>query len=498
MKRHESKYNPAVKELSDYIHKHANDGNIRPDVLGRITRVLDGVEVTDNLLVQKDTELQSKENLLVQKDHVILQKDSVINEKTLEVQSKDNLLVQKEQKLQETITDRVQKEFADVIHKLQPDLHYGTAEDFQVYIQGKLMIESKNYALMQNDLPFYKEKLLIKEFTEVLNKLHPDEYPTKNPNDWKGDYGKQTIESKNYALMQNDLPFFKQDLLRREFIDVLHKLYPSEYPTKNTDEWKDSWGKRVIDSKNYEVIEDKLPTFKKLLLSQIENVLNSKDQLLVVKDNETESLRNLLLQKEAETEELLAQKELEKKELLVQKEVELANKSFVKNQVIGELQEDIGLKEKETLNLKIESLMKQLEFKDKALEDAHEIVKQNKMINELQEKLLAFQNLSKHDETLKLELSVIHFKVEESILNGNLDEMKELSKYLSELMKNPIEKDESLEISELLNLSPIGHVEANLVQNPVPVINNFVDINHINTTHSVYPSGEGSESFEII
>jgi len=63
-------------------------------------------------------------------------------------------------------------------------------------------------------------------------------------------------------------------------------------------------------------------------------------------------------------------------------------------------------------------------------------------------------------------------------------------------MKNPIEKDESLDISELLNLSPIVHGEENVVQNPLAVINNF-DINHINTTHSVYPSGEGS-SFSII
>jgi hypothetical protein len=129
-----------------------------------------------------------------------------------------------------------------------------------------------------------------------------------------------------------------------------------------------------------------------------------------------------------------------------------------------------------------------------------EIVKQKDIVNELQGKLLAFQNLSKHDETLQLELSVIHFKVEESIANKNVNEMEELSKYLSQLMKNPIEKEESLEISELLNnLSPIVHGEENHVQQHVPVINNF-DINNVHTTHSVLVSmsGEGSESFDII
>jgi hypothetical protein len=202
-----------------------------------------------------------------------------------------------------------------------------------------------------------------------------------------------------------------------------------------------------------------------------------------LKENEVVDLRIQNLEKELIVEQ--------KEKLLIQKELELADKSFAKNQVIGELQEDIGLKEKEAYKLQIELLMKQVEFKDKALEDAH-------VINELQGKLLAFQNLSKHDETLQLELSVIHFKVEESILNGNLEEMKELSKYLSQLMNNPADKDESLDISELLNnLSPVVHSEQNQVQNPLAVINNF-DINHINTTHSVLLGGEGSESFSII
>lgn len=261
------------------------------------------------------------------------------------------------------------------------------------------------------------------------------------------------------------------------------------------------------------------------LLTQKGNELASKEKSLIDQHKkQTESLKALLAQKELEHEELLARKELEKEELIIQKEKlliqkksELADKSFAKNQVIGELQEDIGLKEKEALYLQIELLKKQLEFKakevelkdkaselkDKALLDAMEIVKQKDIVNELQGKLLAFQNLSKHDETLQLELSVIHFKVEESIANKNVNEMEELSKYLSQLIKDTGEKDESLEISKLLalNESPIVYVEENPINNPVEInnntiISNFIDINHINTTHSVYPSGENS--FSII
>ena len=64
MKKRESKYNPAVKELSDYIHKHAEDGDIHPDMVTKITRVLDGVERMDEMISQKEQLLVQKEREL--------------------------------------------------------------------------------------------------------------------------------------------------------------------------------------------------------------------------------------------------------------------------------------------------------------------------------------------------------------------------------------------------------------------------------------------------
>jgi ribosomal protein S19 len=431
MKRYESKYNPAVKDISDYIHKHLRDGLIHPDMVTKITRVLDGVKITDNLLVQKDTELQTTKKILLDKEQ--------------------------------------------------------------------------------------------KEWVKVLHQRYPDDYPV-NFNEWSNNsWGKDVVNRKDLQAIEKHLPTFKADVLKNKFIEVLHQRFPHYYSARFED-WPNIWGKQVINRGDVEAMEKWIPIYEKEIKENLkqsflsektakeneiiklavkeQETLELKEQLRL-KKLETQNKDQLLLAKELEKQELARLKEIEKEELLAQKEVELANKSFVKNRVIGELQEDIGLKEKETLNLKIESLMKQvefhkkeLEFKDKALEDAHELVKQNKIINELQEKLLAFKDLSKHDETLKLELSVIHFKVEESIVNGNVDEMKELSKYLSQLMKESIEKEESLDISELLNnLSPV-HVQENLVQNPLSVINNF-DINNVHTTHSVLISGEES-SFDII
>jgi len=163
MRRHEyeSRYNPAATELSRAL---MYDGGIRPDMLDKITRVLDGVEVTDNLLVQKDNvinqktaEVQSKNNLLVQKEQLLGQKDNQLNQfqqiittKTVELQSKENLLAQKEQllvqkdknleKLKETGTVGEQKEYVDVLHKLYPKWYPERLEDWPSDSHGK-----KNY-----------------------------------------------------------------------------------------------------------------------------------------------------------------------------------------------------------------------------------------------------------------------------------------------------------------------------------------------------------------
>jgi len=487
MKRYESNYNPTVKDISDYIHDNARNRGIDPVMATKIKNVLDGIEVTDNLLVQKDnvinqktTELQSKENLLAQKEQLLVQKD-----KNLEQLKKIGVVDVKEEFIVALEQENMKDELKKVLPELFRNLYPKNFNNWPPKIWGREVIENNKIDLIEKWLPEYKRWLANKEeIIKILPKLYPVLYSV-NFEDWTNQPAKVLLDKYEHQKVE-DLLFSKW---RAE-------LEAKELLAQKENELKKLAGKdQLLNDREQEIAKIK----EMLSIKELET--QNKDQLLLAKELEKQEL---VRQKEIEKEELLAQQELEKKELLAQKEVELANKSLVKNQFIGELQGELGLKEKDALNLKIESLMKQLEFKakevelkDKALEDANEIVKQNKIINELQGKLLAFKDFSKHDETLQLELSVINFKVEESIVNGNVDEMKELSKYLSLLMKDPIEKEESLEISELLNnLSPIDHVEANLVQNPLAVINNF-DINHINTTHSVYPSGEGS-SFDII
>ena len=391
----------------------------------------------------------------------------------------------------------------DILPKLHPELYPINYEEWTDQ-PGKQLLDKCDLhcdytEILKESLPIYRKQLTIKEFIEILPKLYPD-YPVGFEN-WTNQWGKGVVDRDEFETIKGNLAIYKKNLLKKEFIDIMHQVNPKVYPANFKDWSNNSSGKEILEKEDYEAMKESLSIHRqKLKEREKEQEISKFKELYALKEVEITrkelEKQELLIQKEREKEELLLAKELENQKLLIQKEEEVHNKSLAKNQFINELQGALGLKEKDALNLKIESLMKQVEFhkkesefKDKALEDAHEIVKQNKIINELQGKLLAFKDLSKHDETLQLELSVIHFKVEESIANKNVNEMEELSKYLSQLMKEPIEKEESLDISELLsNISPISPI--NSAQHPVAVVNNGnFDIDQMHVTHSVLLSG---------
>lgn len=519
MRRHEyeSPYNPAATELSRAL---IHDGGIRPDMFAKITNVLEGVKHTDEMISQKDTELQSKNNLLVQKDQILVQKESVIKEKDTELQSINHILAQKD------IENQIAREAL-----LRTEMLLSRAE-----LSGFEAIRNEAIKMIEkapNELALYKAYLHKTKGWLLEYEYLKDKAIEKNDH---GQYGvefweRQIVEQNGHAnscleaikdeadkIRNNatsELDHLKADLVNNEYWRLSYEFHRDIAVLKNNhgEYGIEFWGNKITECDNIEkhvlealkkLEEDGKSTNKQLLNDKEQEIAKFKE-MLSIREHELQEKQELLLAKELEKQELLVQKELEKQELLAQKEAKLHDKSLVKNQVINELQEDVSLKEKEALNLKIELLMRQVEFhkkeselKDKALEDAHEIAKQNKMINELQGKLLAVVDLHKEGKDIP-NIELLKDQVNESILSGNVDDMKEFSKYLSQLMKNPADKDESLEISELLNnLSPVVHGEQNHVQNPLAVINNF-DINHINTTHSVLVSMSGEESaFSII
>ena len=162
MKKHESKYNPAVKELSDYIHKHAQDGDIHPDMLAKISNVLEGVKRTDEMISQK-------EQLLGQKDTQLNQLQQTITTKTAEVQSKDSLLVQKEAVIKQktdqivTVTQeklKIAQEKAKVeIHKKKVTnvVHNNIKKEYESGIQPILKNNYSNIYYNPHKLPKLKK-----------------------------------------------------------------------------------------------------------------------------------------------------------------------------------------------------------------------------------------------------------------------------------------------------------------------------------------------------
>jgi len=59
-------------------------------------------------------------------------------------------------------------------------------------------------------------------------------------------------------------------ILRSEFIDILHKLYPNWYPVNFKDWPADIWGKGVVDRGEFETIESNLPTYRRQLAEKLE------------------------------------------------------------------------------------------------------------------------------------------------------------------------------------------------------------------------------------
>lgn len=103
-------------------------------------------------------------------------------------------------------------------------------------------------------------------------------------------------------------------ILRYEFIDILHKLYPNWYPVNFKDWPADSWGKRdVIDKGDYKTIEANLPTYRrqlaeKLEAERLEAVRIKAEQLKAQKLEEERLQAEKLKAQKLEAERLQAQK----------------------------------------------------------------------------------------------------------------------------------------------------------------------------------------------
>ena len=174
MKKHyTSSYNPAVKELSDFINITANANSIPPYVLAKITPVLEGIELTDKLLVQKD--------------QLLSQKDSVINQKTFEVQTTKQVLLQKERLLSQK---EIEKEHAVRSKSVEKNNLLAQKEK-----EKKELLSNKEKQV--KELETFRNDNLIKELIETLPQVYPDynkSFEKWHPTSW----GKKAINEKDF------------------------------------------------------------------------------------------------------------------------------------------------------------------------------------------------------------------------------------------------------------------------------------------------------------
>jgi len=495
MKKHESKYNPAVKELSDYIHEGINDGGIRPDVLARITRVLDGVERMDEMISQK-------EQLLVQKEKELVRLKS--------------------------ITDNSSKAARDIISESKGNLDQAVS----LHKSGKF-----SEALKYSDIALYNigdiDNLGLKTIAQA-NKLYLERKQQHVDSASKRDYlyNSSVVNGVNafswvksnptrdfYTFFREALNIPDKEQKSPDNVRIIKKLYEllplyveeaqrTNYFYNEYNKYYDAMTKlqqvvnihniRASSSKGLKEYEEALkscaialeidPTSSTLLnlksaVLQEKQVVEAKkleeEQLLVSQTQEIEKLKEILARKEVETQEknklltqkgnelaskekslidqhkkqtealkaLLAQKELEKKELLASKEVETQKQNKLLTQKELEKQELIVQKEKEKKELLAlkEKQAKELEnakrLQEENIKKEQLLSNQNKLLSDKEQEIAKFKEL----------LSIKESETEELLARKELEKQELLIQKEREKEELLAQRDKELQELEKVN-----------------------------------------------
>lgn len=384
MKSHSVDRIPAVARLSEIVN-NPNKG-IPPIVIRDIKYVLEGAEKLDQevklkstqiatitkqksdlqqLVTTKTSEVQSKNSLLVQKDSQLNQFQQTITIKDSELQTKSQLLTQTVSKVK-----KVTRKLAQEAQSKNQLFIQKEAEKEQLRIEKEQELKSLNDTFTTTISTKEEElKSLNDNFTTVVRRA-------KKTN-------KKLAQAKSENLTKDQLILQKE--LEQEELRVQKE---SEVRNKSAEK------NRIIEelASNLSTRDEEILTKSQLLsqtshkVKKVSRKLAAKDKLISDKDQEIETLKALLAQKEAEKAELIVQKELEKQELLAQKDEEVDNKSFIKNFTINSLLEELIAKYTENNNLKIVNLLKQIE-----IEENEELISQKNNELLIKDLLIEFQ-----------------------------------------------------------------------------------------------------------
>jgi len=163
-------------------------------------------------------------------------------------------------------------DFTKILRDLYPKDYSRHIDNWPNTLWGKQVINTKDFQAIEN--------FFVTEFVDVLHKRYPHDYPA-NFKDWNSknsQWGKEVILTKNFKTIGKWLPTYKkevleqQKVLKNDFIEILHRVYPEDYPM-NFKDWNNIWGKEVLERGDFEAIEKHLPSYKKQALEKEQNIL---------------------------------------------------------------------------------------------------------------------------------------------------------------------------------------------------------------------------------
>ena len=509
MRRHEyeSKYNPAVTELSRALNAH--DGRIHPDMLAKITNVLEGVKRTDEMISQKEQLLVQKEKELVRLKSITDNSSKVARDIISE--SKGNL--DKAVSLHKSGNFSEALKYSDMALYSMGDINSfevkGVEQANKLYLERKQqhveaaakrdnlynssVVSSGNKSVNAfgwvKDNPtrdfytFFREALnipdkeqkspdnvrIIKKLYELLP-LYVEE--AQRTNYFYNEYNKyydvktkleQVVNIHNIrAASSKGLKDYEEALKSCEIaleIDpknlTLSNLKNAILQEKQVVEARRLEEEKLLVSQTEEIeklkellaLKEVETQEKNKLLSQKGNELASTEKVLIEKhQKETEALKALLAQKELENKELLARKELEKQELIAQKEKENKELLALKEKQAEELENTKRLQEE---NIKKEQLLsnkdKLLSDKEQRIEELKALIEQSKIEKE---ELLANKSHMKNQiiDGLKQEVNLKE--------NDNFDlRLQNLEKELMTQEKEKLLAEQDIKLQNLLDLN---------------------------------------------
>jgi hypothetical protein len=204
----------------------------------------------------------------------------------------------------------LRSEFIDILHKLYPNWYPVNFKDWPADSWGKGVVDRGEFETIESNLPTYRRQLAEKLEAERLEaarikveqlkaqKLEEERLQAEKLKAQKLEAERleaqrlelqrleterikieqlkaQKLEEERLQAEKLELErleaeqVYKQQLLTKELIEILPKLYPNYYPV-NFKNWPDDWGKTVINGRNFEAIEQQLPTYRRQLAEKIE------------------------------------------------------------------------------------------------------------------------------------------------------------------------------------------------------------------------------------